>query len=99
MEARAEVKLEGSSLRVPSVQELAKQASKTVPPRYIRPDQDPPIITYAADLPQVPVIDMTKLLCSEEFMESELDKFHFACKDWGFFQVRVYVHMFYNHPN
>ncbi|KAH7545095.1 hypothetical protein FEM48_Zijuj01G0056900 [Ziziphus jujuba var. spinosa] len=85
MEARVEVKLEGSTLRVPSVQELAKQAPKTVPPRYIRPDQDPPIISAhstTTSLPEVPIIDMNKLLYSDEFMEAELDRLHCACKEW-----------------
>ncbi|KAH7545094.1 hypothetical protein FEM48_Zijuj01G0056800 [Ziziphus jujuba var. spinosa] len=93
MEARVEAKLEGRSLRVPSVKEPAKQAPKTVPPRYIRPDQDPPIISAHSttiSLPQVPVIDMNKLLYPEEFMEPELDKLHFACKEWRFFQVYIF---------
>ncbi|KAJ4703768.1 2-oxoglutarate (2OG) and Fe(II)-dependent oxygenase superfamily protein [Melia azedarach] len=76
----------GSSLPVPSVQELAKKPLITVPPRYIRPRQDPPFITDANSSTQVPVIDMIKLL-SGEVMESELEKFHHACKDWGFFQL------------
>ncbi|KAF3450450.1 hypothetical protein FNV43_RR06532 [Rhamnella rubrinervis] len=94
MEPRVETKLEGNSLSVPSVQELAKDPSlSTVPPRYIRHHQDPPIIPFitSSSLPQVPVIDMKKLLIhldhQEEFMGSELEKFHFACKDWGFFQL------------
>jgi hypothetical protein len=76
----------GSSLPVPCVQELAKETTATVPPRYVRPDQDPPNISDTTYLPQVPVIDMQKLF-SPEFMDSELEKMHCACKEWGFFQV------------
>ncbi|XP_059437864.1 protein SRG1-like [Corylus avellana] len=76
----------GSSLPVPCVQELAKETMATVPPRYVRPDQDPPNISDTTCLPQVPVIDMQKLF-SPEFMDSELEKMHCACKEWGFFQL------------
>ncbi|KAA8515003.1 hypothetical protein F0562_018210 [Nyssa sinensis] len=76
----------GSSLQVPCVQELAKEPLSRVPPRYVRPDQDPPIISDASSLPQVPVIDMHSLL-SGYSLDSELQKLHFACKEWGFFQL------------
>ena len=81
-----------SSLPVPSVQEIAKEAqinnTKTVPQRYIRPDLDPPFISHPTCLPQVPIIDMNKLLSSEALlMESELQKLHLASQEWGFFQV------------
>jgi hypothetical protein len=77
----------GTSLPVPCVQELAKETTATVPPRYVRPDQEPPNVSDStASLPQVPVIDMQKLF-SPEFMDSELDKMHHASKEWGFFQV------------
>lgn len=71
---------------MPSVQELAKEPLTTVPPRYVRTDQDPPFISNAASLPQVPVIDFQKLQTGD-LMDSELDKLHQACKEWGFFQV------------
>ncbi|XP_052180466.1 protein SRG1-like [Diospyros lotus] len=77
----------GGSLLVPSVQELAKQHLSTVPDRYVRPDQDPPIlISDPSSLPQVPVISFQSLL-SPEMVDSELQKLHSACKDWGFFQL------------
>jgi hypothetical protein len=76
----------GSSLPVPCIQELAKEMTTTVPPWYIRADQDPPNISDTTCLPQVPVIDMQKLF-SPEFMDSELEKLHHASKEWGFFQV------------
>ncbi|PHT36643.1 hypothetical protein CQW23_24343 [Capsicum baccatum] len=37
-------------------------------------------------LPQIPVIDMEQLLHGHDH-DSELERLHFACKEWGFFQV------------
>ena len=76
----------GSSLLVPCVQELVKNPALVVPDRYIRPDQDSPLISDDTLISQIPVIDMQSLL-SEESMDSELAKLDFACKEWGFFQV------------
>ncbi|KAL5577115.1 hypothetical protein UlMin_018814 [Ulmus minor] len=77
----------GTSLQVPLVQELAKETPDKVPERYVRPDQESPIISDANhSLPQVPVIDMANLF-SQESGQSELEKLHLACKDWGFFQL------------
>ncbi|XP_010273386.1 PREDICTED: protein SRG1-like [Nelumbo nucifera] len=76
----------GSSIPVPNVQELARKPMVTVPPRYLRPDQDPPVITNANSLPTIPVIDLNNLL-SAESMDSESARLHSACKDWGFFQL------------
>ncbi|KAL5772077.1 hypothetical protein ACOSQ2_012001 [Xanthoceras sorbifolium] len=76
----------GSSLAVPCVQELSKQQLTTLPPRYLRLDQDPTFISLDSSSPQVPVIDMQRLL-SQDFMDSELQKLHCACKEWGFFQL------------
>lgn len=84
----------GSSLIVPSVQELAKQTLTEVPSRYLRSDQDPPIIiSYESEnvtpLESVPVIDLQNLLSQQPTIgESELDSLHSACKQWGFFQVK-----------
>ncbi|KAJ1412067.1 Isopenicillin N synthase-like [Sesbania bispinosa] len=75
----------GSSLPVPCVQELAKQHITKVPERYLRPNQDPPIVSITTSLQQVPVIDLHKLLCEED--ATELDKLDYACKEWGIFQV------------
>lgn len=71
-------------LLVPSVLELAKQPMTEVPERYVRPNQDPPVVSNTISLPQVPVIDMNNLLCEEA---TELEKLDHACKQWGFFQV------------
>ncbi|KAL0011519.1 hypothetical protein SO802_006627 [Lithocarpus litseifolius] len=76
----------GSSLPVPCVQELAKEALTTMPPRYVRLDQDPPFVSDTSSLPQVPVIDMQRLT-SKDLMDKELEKLHHACKHWGFFQL------------
>ncbi|PWA37288.1 oxoglutarate/iron-dependent dioxygenase [Artemisia annua] len=77
----------GSSLLVPSVQELVKEPITKVPLRYVRLDQDPPIISQPPySLPEVPVIDMARL-SSENSADHELEKLHLACKDWGFFQI------------
>nr|GMD08283.1 protein SRG1-like [Ipomoea batatas] len=73
-----------SSLPVPSVQQLAKENPTLVPTRYIRDDIESPAASCSAS--DVPVIDMQKLL-GEESGDSELQKLHFACKDWGFFQL------------
>ena len=76
----------GGSLPVPYVQELAKEPLTAVPARYVRPDQDPPFISNTTSSPLVPVIDLIRLL-SGDSMDSELEKFHYACQKWGFFQV------------
>ncbi|KAI3503893.1 hypothetical protein L1887_32364 [Cichorium endivia] len=75
----------GSSLLVPSVQELAKGPLVKLPPRYVRAD---PLITSCppSRLPEIPVIDMQRLF-SKETSNSELERLHLACKDWGFFQM------------
>ncbi|XP_058196066.1 protein SRG1-like [Rhododendron vialii] len=74
----------GSSLLVPCVQELARESLTTVPGRYIRHDQDPPITSYATSIPDVPTIDMEKLLSGDHM---ELKKLDSASKEWGFFQL------------
>ncbi|XP_004488976.1 protein SRG1 [Cicer arietinum] len=77
----------GTSLLVPSVQELAKDNILTVPPRYIQSQHQDLVITEADhSILEIPVIDMNNLL-SLEFGSSELAKLHLACKDWGFFQL------------
>nr|DAD48115.1 TPA_asm: hypothetical protein HUJ06_018052 [Nelumbo nucifera] len=77
----------GSSLLVPSVQELAKEPMITVPSRYIRSGQYPPIIpiSNSSSVPTVPVINMLNLIFGES-MDSELAKLDTACRDWGFFE-------------
>lgn len=77
----------GGSLKVPIVQELAKESLATVPPRYVRQQNGHLISSHiSSSLPEIPVIDMKRLL-DESLMDSELHKLHKACKEWGFFQL------------
>ncbi|KAK7401738.1 hypothetical protein VNO78_13450 [Psophocarpus tetragonolobus] len=80
----------GTSLLVPSVQELANQKLSNVPERYIQPQpqhEDMLLISEGDHSTlHIPVIDMHKLLSPQSAI-SELDKLHFACKQWGFFQL------------
>lgn len=79
----------GGSLKVPSVQELAKQKNLSLlPPRYLRPELEPPFPSNSTSLGDIPVIDLQKLLISQD--DSELQKLDFACKEWGIFQVYIY---------
>ncbi|KAF8391140.1 hypothetical protein HHK36_023441 [Tetracentron sinense] len=76
----------GSSITVPSVQELVKDPEIGVPPRYVRSDQDPPIVSDTNLVLDVPVIDMERLVAAES-MDLELARLHSACQGWGFFQL------------
>lgn len=78
----------GSTLKVPSVRELAKQELAAIPSRYIRDDLEKTSCSIL--MPQVPVIDMEKLLIIGDHDTAELERLHFACKEWGFFQVYLY---------
>ncbi|EYU28157.1 hypothetical protein MIMGU_mgv1a016759mg [Erythranthe guttata] len=75
----------GSSIKVPVVQELAKEKLSTVPSRYLRPDHH--LIPVNSKRRQIPVIDMQKLISDPNFMDSELHKLHTSCQEWGFFQL------------
>ncbi|XP_020239834.1 codeine O-demethylase isoform X2 [Cajanus cajan] len=77
---------ETAELGLLSVKELAKKALTKVPERYVIADIDPPILSNTNSLPQLPVIDLNKLL-AEELKGPELEKLDFACKEWGFFQL------------
>ncbi|WJX57960.1 hypothetical protein P8452_43464 [Trifolium repens] len=81
------IKKLGTSLTVPSVQELVKQPITKVPERYVQQNQDPPhvVSSIISLLPEVPVIDLNKLLSEED--GTELEKLYHACKEWGFFQL------------
>nr|GLL30294.1 protein SRG1-like [Ipomoea trifida] len=79
----------GASLPVPSVQQMAKEKPAVIPSRYVRHEGgngESPAPAKSCSASDVPVIDMQKLL-SEEWGDSELQNLHFACKDWGFFQL------------
>lgn len=80
----------GGSLKVSNVQELAKQQLAGVPSRYIRVNDDEnQLYNSSILLPHelAPVIDMKKLLKIIKDDDTELNRFHLACKEWGFFQV------------
>ncbi|CAI8587938.1 unnamed protein product [Vicia faba] len=74
----------GTSLLVPSVQDLAKQLNTQVLEQYLHPNQDPIAVSNIISLQQVPLIDLSKLLSEDEL---EVEKLHHACKEWGFFQL------------
>ncbi|GMH19417.1 hypothetical protein Nepgr_021258 [Nepenthes gracilis] len=78
----------GASLVVPNVQELAKEKMAKVPERYVRTDlEEPPFVSDGVDSsPQLPFIDMERLALPDS-MDSELEKMHQVCKEWGFFQL------------
>ncbi|MFS8003167.1 putative codeine 3-O-demethylase [Helianthus anomalus] len=72
----------GSSLLVPSVQELAKEQILEVPSRYVRTDQDPVVTSWLTSArPEVPIIDMQRLLTPDS-ADYELERLHLACRDW-----------------
>ncbi|CAN1283324.1 Protein SRG1 [Linum perenne] len=71
----------GKSLIVPSVQQLARECTDKIPPRYERPQIEPLVVSAV----QFPVIDVEKLYDDDE--DQELGRLHEACKDWGFFQL------------
>ncbi|KAK7319174.1 hypothetical protein RJT34_03892 [Clitoria ternatea] len=75
-----------SSTLVPSVQELAKKSLTKVPDQYVIPEGESVLASTATSLPQVPVIDLSKLLSIDL---KELEKLNYACKEWGFFQYFV----------
>ncbi|KAL8091118.1 oxoglutarate-dependent flavonoid 7-O-demethylase 1-like [Apium graveolens] len=81
-----EVKKIGTSLQVPSVQELIKEKSATVPIRYLSSDHEP-VNVSSTNLQEVPVIDLEILHDGGSVDADELNKLHQACKEWGFFQL------------
>ncbi|ESQ27262.1 hypothetical protein EUTSA_v10018772mg [Eutrema salsugineum] len=84
----AEGERQWSSLIVPCVLEMVKEQNlTTVPPRYVRSDQETSEnLDDSSMSSEIPVIDM-KRLYSVSTMDSELEKLDFACQDWGFFQL------------
>ncbi|XP_030971841.1 protein SRG1-like [Quercus lobata] len=76
--------LASSSHLVLSIEEeLAKDPKNTVPERYVRVGQNPPILE--TPIP-IPTIDM-KQLVSLETKDLEKMKLHECCKEWGLFQL------------
>lgn len=77
----------GGSLPVENVQALASRNSKEIPPRYLRSELEFDQVSVEDSL-DIPVIDMNKLLDDHQ---DELDRLHLACKEWGFFQVKLVI--------
>ncbi|WCJ32346.1 2-oxoglutarate (2OG) and Fe(II)-dependent oxygenase superfamily protein [Euphorbia peplus] len=74
----------GTSLLVPSVQELVKNKHSDIPDRYIRHNQvEDELIVSVQNDDEIPVIDFSRLVSEP----SELAKLHDACMHWGFFQL------------
>jgi len=90
--------MEPNSLTVPFVQEIAKEALTSVPERYVRPLHERPILSTTTPSPQVPVIDLSKLF-SQDLKQTELENLHYACKEWGFFQVCHPPYLTKNYPD
>ncbi|CAA7389728.1 unnamed protein product [Spirodela intermedia] len=74
----------GSSLPVPSVQEIVRKDPLCVPDRYRRGCLEKPTAEALATSLDVPVIDLSLLSSGHEGERRYLDS---ACKDWGFFQI------------
>lgn len=78
----------GGSLPVENVQELASNNLKDIPRRYIRPELNPDEVSID-ESSQIPVIDMSKLANDHVEYQNEMAELHQACKEWGFFQVKL----------
>jgi isopenicillin N synthase-like dioxygenase len=76
----------GGSLPVENVQDLAARVNKNVPDQYLRGDTEMGEVLSSESL-QIPVVDMSKLNGNQSDHDTELEKLHLACKDWGFFQL------------
>ncbi|KAL6333147.1 hypothetical protein AAG906_028330 [Vitis piasezkii] len=73
---------------VQSVQELIKEPIPAVPQPFILDDPQSPILSASTPLPLLPTIDMKHIIMSET-ADSELEKLHSTCKEWGFFQNKI----------
>lgn len=69
-----------------SVQELIKCQNFTVPQCYIRSGQEHTNLLDGNHSVAIPTIDMRSLV-SQEGRNSELEKLHATCKEWGIFQL------------
>ncbi|GKV04218.1 hypothetical protein SLEP1_g16410 [Rubroshorea leprosula] len=63
----------GNSLFVPCVQELAKESLATILPRYIRSDQQQPVVSDTGLVLEIPLTNMQSLL-SDGSMEAETEE-------------------------
>ncbi|CAN4119154.1 unnamed protein product [Withania somnifera] len=76
----------GTSLPVPSVQELVRNNYNEVPQRYIQNTEKRPvtILEPSQESAEIPVINFSLLANGDE---DERKRLHLACKEWGFFQL------------
>ncbi|KAK4480264.1 hypothetical protein RD792_013330 [Penstemon davidsonii] len=75
----------GSSLPVPSVQEMVKNDAQTIPINYIKNIEDRPKSCEICPISdRIPIIDLSLLTLGDEDERTKLDV---ACQEWGFFQV------------
>ncbi|KAL8552005.1 hypothetical protein ACS0TY_000893 [Phlomoides rotata] len=75
----------GSSLPVPSVQEIVRNDDKNIPERYVKNVEDRPKrgdISFISE--DIPIIDLSLLVKGDEEERKKLDA---ACQEWGFFQI------------
>lgn len=71
----------GSSLPVPSVQEIVRNDARTIPERYILNPQDRPIASDICSVSDdIPVIDLSLLAEGDADERRKLDA---ACHQWG----------------
>ncbi|KAK2993897.1 hypothetical protein RJ640_012771 [Escallonia rubra] len=71
------------------VQELAKEPIPTIPQQYVQENQEPAMPTDGdgtSSLPTMPVVDLNRLILRET-KDSELERLHSVCKEWGMFQL------------
>ncbi|KAI4312917.1 hypothetical protein MLD38_037705 [Melastoma candidum] len=88
MEMGSETQLQLSgSLPVPNVQALAAECLSDIPPRYLRHPDELGQLWPSTVAPEIPVIDMSKLGDRSSRKETEMERLHSACRDWGFFQL------------
>ncbi|RDY00356.1 Protein SRG1, partial [Mucuna pruriens] len=80
------MEVRGVGVAVPYVQEIVKESLRSVPERYVRAQHERAILSSTIPLPEIPIIDLRKLL-SQDDKGPQLEKLHYACKEWGFFQV------------
>lgn len=81
----------GSSLPVPSVQEIVRKDAKNIPERYVKNIEDRPKTGDVSCISQdIPIIDFSLLVKGDEDERTKLDV---ACKEWGFFQVILHLLM------
>ncbi|XP_057804045.1 protein SRG1-like [Salvia miltiorrhiza] len=76
----------GSSLAVPSAQEIVRNDAQNIPERYIKKVEDRPrdsdISTSFSD--DIPIVDLSLLAAGDEHERAKLDA---ASQEWGFFQM------------